>query len=55
MAEYKLKTCKVGEKVVGVYKKVEETFADAFLEKSDQTKSGYTLKTGGVGKKVVSG
>lgn len=55
MSDYKLKTGKVGEKVVGAYKKIEETFTDAFLEKSDEAESGYTLKTGHVGEKVVKG
>ena len=55
MSEYTLKTGKVGEKVVGAYKKVEETFTDAFLEKGEQTAGTYTLKTGGVAKKVVDG
>lgn len=55
MSDYKLKTGKVGEKVVGAYKKIEESFTDAFLEKSDEAESGYTLKTGKVGEKVVGG
>ncbi len=42
MSEYKLKTGKLGEKVVGAYKKVEDAFVDRFLEKvePEQGKSG---------------
>jgi len=39
MAEYKLKTGKVGEKVVGAYKKTEDAFVDTFLEKVDGDKT----------------
>ena len=35
MSEYKLKTGKIGDAVVGAYKKVEDAFVDAFLEKTD--------------------
>ena len=33
MSEYKLKTGKLGETVVGAYKKIEDAFVDKFLEK----------------------
>lgn len=33
MSEYKLKPGKVGKTVMGAYKKVEDAFVDAFLEK----------------------
>lgn len=47
MSEYKLKTGKIGEKVVGAYQKIEETvvggykkiedrFVDTFLEKVEE-------------------
>ena len=47
MSEYKLKTSKLGEKIVGAckkvegtvvggYKKVEDAFVETFLEKVDQ-------------------
>jgi len=55
MSDYKLKTGKVGKKVVDAYKKIEGAFTDTFLEKSEDTDSVYTLKTGSVAKKVVSG
>lgn len=32
MSEYKLKTERVGEVVVGAYKKIEDGFVDRFLE-----------------------
>ena len=38
MSEYKLKTGKIGDAVVGAYKKVEDAFVDAFLEKSEDGK-----------------
>lgn len=37
---YKLKTGKIGDAVAGAYKKVEDTFVDAFLEKSGDGKAG---------------
>lgn len=42
MSEYKLKTGKLGEKVVGAYKEVEDAFVGRFLEKvePEQGKSG---------------
>ena len=36
MSEYKLKTGKIGEKVVGGYKKIEEGFVETFLEKVEE-------------------
>ena len=53
MAEYQLKTGKIGQKVVDGYKKVEEKFTDTFLEKDESSPSGYTLKTGKTAEKVV--
>ena len=54
MSEYKLKTGKTGEKIVGAYKKIENKFVDTFLEKNDKS-DGYTMKTGRIGEKVVDG
>lgn len=48
MAEYKLKTGKVGEKVVGAYEKVEKKFVDTFLHE------GGSMKTGGMAEKVTT-
>ena len=53
MAEYQLKTGKVGKKVVEGYKKVEEKFTDTFLQEDESSPSGYTLKTGNTAKKVT--
>lgn len=55
MSEYKLKTGKLGEKVVGAYKKVEDAFVDAFLEQGGEGEGDLRLKTGKVGKAVVKG
>lgn len=46
MKEYQLKPGKIGNKVIGGYKKIEEKFTDAFLEKDESSKTGYSLKTG---------
>ena len=51
MAEYRLKPGKVGEKVIGGYKKVEGKFVDAFLKEDESSPSGYTLKTGKTGER----
>ena len=53
MAEYQLKPGKVGQKVIDGYKKVEEKFTDTFLEKDENSPSGYTLKTGKTAEKVT--
>jgi hypothetical protein len=50
---YRLKVGKVGQKVVDVYKGVEEKFCDTFLDKDENSEQGYTLKTGATAKKVV--
>ena len=39
MSEYQLNTGKIGERVVGAYKKVEDAFVDTFLEKKDDQKA----------------
>ena len=54
MSKYKLKTGKVGEKIVDGYKKIEDAFTDTFLKKDDESESGYTLKTGKVREKIVN-
>lgn len=48
MSEYKLKTGKIGEKVVGVYGKVEKRFVDTFLNEDG------SMKTGGMADKAIS-
>ena len=53
MSEYKLKNGKIGDAVVGAYKKVEDAFVDAFLEKSEDGQNIGGLKTGKVGDDVV--
>lgn len=53
MSEYKLKTGKIGDAVVGAYKKVEDAFVDTFLEKSEDGTRISGLKTGKVGDTVV--
>ena len=51
--EYRLKPCKVGEKVIGAYKKTEKAFANSFLQEDKTSPSGYTLKTGRTGEAVT--
>lgn len=53
MAEYQLKTGKLGKKVVDGYRKVEEKFTDTFLEKDEESPTGYSLKTGKTAEKVT--
>ena len=53
MATYRLKPGKIGTKVINDYKKIEGKFTDTFLEKDENSPSGYTLKTGKTGEKVV--
>lgn len=40
MSEYKLKTGKIGEAVVGAYKKIEEKFVETFLNEDGSMKTG---------------
>ncbi|MDO4272085.1 MAG: hypothetical protein Q4D16_00315 [Eubacteriales bacterium] len=47
MSEYKLKTGKIGEKVIKAYKGIEDKFVDTFLEEDG------SLKTGGMAKKAT--
>lgn len=47
MSDYKMKTGKLGEKIVGAYKKIEDAFVDTFLEEDG------SMKTGGMAKKVT--
>lgn len=51
--EYRLKPGKVGEKVIGAYKKTEKAFTDAFLQEDKTSLSGYTLKPGKTGEAVT--
>lgn len=48
MSEYKLKTGKLGETLVGAYKKIEDVFVENFLNEDG------TMKTGGMADKAVS-
>ncbi|MBQ7840116.1 MAG: hypothetical protein IJ390_06495 [Lachnospiraceae bacterium] len=48
MSEYRMKTGKLGEKVVDAYEKVEKKFTDAFLNEDG------TMKTGGMAEKATS-
>ena len=48
MTEYRMKTGKIGEKVVGAYEKVEKKFTDAFLNEDG------SMKTGGVAEKATA-
>ena len=48
MSEYKLKTGKIGEKVVGAYEKIEKKFVNTFLNEDG------SMKTGGMAEKATS-
>lgn len=48
MAKYRMKTGKIGEKVVGAYETVEKKFTDTFLNEDG------TMKTGGMADKATS-
>lgn len=47
MSEYKMKPGKIGEKVIGAYKNIEEKFVGTFLEEDG------SMKTGGMAEKVT--
>lgn len=47
MSDYKMKPGKLGEKIVGAYKKIENAFVDTFLEEDG------SMKTGGMAKKAT--
>ena len=51
MSEYKMKPGKIGEAVIGAYKKIEDSFVDTFLEKDENGE--VTVKTGKVADTVV--
>lgn len=53
MPEYELKPGKIGQAAIDAYKKVEEKFTDAFLEKDPEGKEPPTLKVGKVGQAAV--
>ena len=55
MSEYKLKPGKVGKTVMGAYKKVEDAFMDAFLERDESGDGALHLKTGRAGEAAVKG
>lgn len=48
MSEYKMKTGKLGDAVVGAYKKIENAFVDTFLNEDG------SMKTGGMADKATS-
>lgn len=48
MSEYKIKTGKIGEAVVGAYKKIEDKFVETFLNEDG------SMKTGGMAEKATS-
>ncbi|MGN0614082.1 MAG: hypothetical protein ACI4JB_09315 [Porcipelethomonas sp.] len=48
MSEYKLRTGKIGDAVVGAYKKIEDKFVETFLNEDG------SMKTGGMADKVAS-
>ena len=48
MSEHKLKTGKLGDKVMGTYRKVEDAFVDRFLEKDPNDPGVLRMKPGSV-------
>lgn len=54
MTEYRMKTGKIGEKVVKTAKKVEDAFVDTFLEEDENNPSGYSMKTGKMAERATS-
>ena len=55
MSEHKLKTGKLGDKVIGTYRKVEDAFVDRFLEKDPNDPGVLRMKPGKLGKAVMQG
>ena len=53
MADYQIKPGKLGNQVIGAYKKIEEKFVNRFLEEDETSESGYRLKTGKAAEKVT--
>ena len=53
MTKYRLKSINQKGKTAGVYKHIERSFTDAFLKEDAESPSGYTLKTGKTGEKVI--
>lgn len=51
--KYKLKSGKIGERVVNTHKQVEKKFTGTFLEKDATSPSGYSLKTGKTAERVI--
>lgn len=54
MTEYRLKTGKIGKKVVKAAKGVEDKFVETFLEEDENNPAGYSMKTGGMATKATS-
>lgn len=48
MSEYKLKTGKLGKKIISTYKGIEDKFSETFLEEDG------SMKTGGMAEKATS-
>lgn len=55
MSEHKLKTGKLGDKVIGTYRKVKDAFVDRFLEKDPNDPGVLRMKPGKLGKAVMQG
>lgn len=55
MPEYKLKPGKFGQSVIDVYKKIERSFTEKFLEKDEDGETAFSPKTGKLENAVVDG
>ena len=55
MTKYTIKPGKIGTRLIGAYKKVEQSFTEKFLEEDETNQSGYTVKPGKIQNNVVDG
>ena len=55
MTEYNSSNGRVGDAVIGAYKKIEDRFVDAFLDKDSKAGNAYSLKTGQFAETIVNG
>jgi len=54
MSDYRLKTGRIGEAVISAAKNMEEKFTEKFLEKDEDSPTGYSLKTGEMAEKATA-
>lgn len=54
MKEYKLKQGKIGKGIVKRYKNIEKGFIDTFLQKDENSSTGYSIKTGKIANDTIA-